>query len=47
MSSLVFSNFHPAKITDKSINQVLLDLIELTPAVKSVEPNLGDFNYAA
>ena len=28
MSSLVFSNFHPAKITDKSINQVLLDLIE-------------------
>jgi len=33
MSSLVFSNFHPAKITDKSINQVLLDLIEQSPKI--------------
>lgn len=28
MSNLVFSNFHPAKITKKNINDVLLDLIE-------------------
>ncbi len=28
MSSLVFSNFYPAKITDNSINKILLDLIE-------------------
>ena len=25
----------------------VLDPLGLTPAVKSVEPNLGDFNYAA
>lgn len=28
MNSLVFSNFYPAKITDKSVNDVLLELIE-------------------
>ncbi len=28
MSNLVFSNIHPAQITDKNLNQVLLDLIE-------------------
>ena len=28
MSSLVFSNFYPAKITESDINKVLLDLIK-------------------
>lgn len=33
MSSLVFSNFHPAKITDSNINKVLLDLIEYSSRI--------------
>ena len=33
MSSLVFSNFYPAKITETDINKVLLNLIEHSSSI--------------
>ena len=48
MSKALFNDFIQAQNTVyPSVIKELTPAVNLTPAVKSVQSNLGDFNYAA